>query len=61
MFNRSTKKNSYQNIKNFGSNSIGTHLAALKIGTNNVVKGDILNEKFLKLNYHLPEGLVFIV
>ena len=32
-----------------GQNDIGTYLATLKIGTN-VVIGDILNEKFLKLH-----------
>ena len=43
-----SKKNSYKNVKNFRSNDNGTYLTALKIGTNNIVKGDILNEKFLK-------------
>ena len=35
---------------NVSSNDIGNYLATLKVGTKNVVKGDILNEKFLKLN-----------
>ena len=37
------------------SNGIGTHLATLKIGTNNVVIGDILNKKLFKLHSHLLE------
>ena len=38
---------------------IGTYLAAQKIGKN-VVKGDILNKKFIKSCSHLPEKLFFI-
>ena len=37
------KKNSNKNIKHFRSNDIGTYVATLKIGTNNVVIGDMRN------------------
>ena len=47
-------------FKDFRSNDIGTYLATLKIGRNNVVIGDILNEKFLKSHPHLPEKFAFI-
>ena len=41
-------KSSYKKVKNFKTQlDIGTHLATLKMGTYNVAKYDILNEKFL--------------
>ena len=61
MFKRpKNQENSYKNVKDFKSNDIGTYVAALKIGTINVVKGDILNKKFLKLYSNFPEKLVLI-
>ena len=46
-------------VKNFRSND-STYPSTLKIGTNNVVIFDILNERFLKLHSHLLEKFVFI-
>ena len=53
MFNRPRK--SYKSATSLRSDDIGSYQVTLKIGTNNVVIGYILNEKFLKLYSHLPE------
>ena len=42
------------------TNDIGTYLVVLKIGTNIVLIGDALNERFLKSHSHFPEKLIFI-